>query len=156
MARDVAERCAALRLSFTTAVTIPIVLAVVFSSCSCADVPKGQRTETQFFASLHGEPYEAPVDRRQRVSSNFERLAVGLTEGDVTALLGEPDFVVPLNDPIFGCKGYAWPYYFRVSHPPLGNENDARVEIFLDCDGRVRWAVMTTASGRTEIGSRSK
>ena len=115
----------------------------------------GQTSYDQFRTTIKSFPYSTSPARRDLVVNNYPSLQVGMTKPKVAALIGNPDY----SDQDYGPKGPGehwlgshWGYVLFKRGDDV-SENDPNVEVFFGTDGLVNWAVPSSISGLSEVGS---
>ena len=87
-------------------------------------------------------PFVAPPERAAAIRSNHTKVTVGMTPGEVAAVLGEPDEIRPLYEPIIKNPtliGYTQSYVIRrlVENGSVNERQESIVRVSFDNNDRV-------------------
>jgi outer membrane protein assembly factor BamE (lipoprotein component of BamABCDE complex) len=136
---------------------IAAVLAMFWCVASCTAEDRQTRRPLpsyKEFVSSHAFPYTAPLKRQQHLKKNYSQLSVGLTQSEVEAALGSPDWIEELysKSKSPGFLGWSWVYVFEKPDPRLTNlKKDKTIQIVFDPAGRARW-IVSNLEGLAGIG----
>lgn len=105
-------------------------------------------------ATIEGIKYKyvATREREGQIVAGYVKLKVGQTREDVRAALGPPDkanrqYGKEADAPFLG-----WSYTYRIkTRAGAPNENDVRVQVYFDPEGKLHWAY-PNVPGLKEIG----
>ena len=106
------------------------------------------------FVSSHTFPYQAPLERENRLRQNYSRLTLELTKAQVEEILGEPDYASKIysksKEP--GFLGWHWEYFFEKPNPKLRNlKLDKSIQVFFNTNGKTNW-ITSNVEGLGDIG----
>lgn len=87
-------------------------------------------------------PFLASEKRAATIRNNYKRVLVGMSPANVKAILGDPDEIRPLYEPVIKngkVIGYTYWYVIRrlVANGSVNDKKEVLVRISLDLDDRV-------------------
>lgn len=111
--------------------------------------PDGMPTYKEFERKIRSYPYRASAKRTQQITTAVFNLEPCMEKKQIQNIMGNPDY----SQSIYGPKGpaekwqgWTWVYYIFMKSN-LANENDPKVEIFFDRQGRATWIAPTKIKG---------
>jgi hypothetical protein len=113
------------------------------------------KSYVEFIRTITSFPYEAPRSKKDRIINNYQKLLIGMTTMEVTAIIGEPDFSTDSQvlDPPFKQKGIYWTYTIYLKNPKLVDiETDQYLNIFFDSSEKAYWIAPSNIRGLTQKG----
>ena len=87
-------------------------------------------------------PFLASKERSASIRGNYRRVAVSMSSSDVRVIVGDPDEILPLYEPVIKSGkliGYTYWYVIRrlVANGSVSEKKEALVRISFNLDDRV-------------------
>lgn len=117
------------------------------------------KSDEEFSEEVKNFPYIASDSKRLQIISNYDKLSLTMTKGEVFNILGAPDVEAKIysknKEP--GFLGWQWVYYlYKTDAWGQNLKKDKELEIFYNRQGRIFWVVPLNIEGLTEKGNPSQ
>jgi hypothetical protein len=119
-----------------------VIRASIVATALCAVVPFAQaETAPVIQREISSYPFVASPERAAAILSAYRGIRTGISTGDVTAILGEPDEIRPLLRGIKAGKPIGFSYWYVLRRKRAGGsqieKDESLVRVLFDLDSRV-------------------
>ncbi len=112
-------------------------------SCSLFDhneqplVSQDQKS-LQRFNETTSFPYQAAIERREKILINRNKLRIGMNGDEVLKVIGNPDEISTLRFVGDQISGWMWSYNIYKKFERAPDETDVNVTVYFDTEGKVK------------------